>query len=140
VPAWPEAAGLSASDLRYRAPSESWLLAEGGGVEVGADGLLGRQRIGKGVVLWVQVDPRRFNADENTYLRFTRWRSTRALSQVLANLGASFKTDSLVFNPRSRSAGTVSLAEDGPRNGCSASLIWSSRDMPIRAPATAPKP
>jgi hypothetical protein len=110
VPAWPEAAGLSASDLRYRAPAESWLLAQGGGLEVGAGGLLGRQRIGKGVVVWVQIDPRRFNAEENTYLRFTRWRSTRALSQVLANLGASFKTDSQVFHPRSRSEGTVSLA------------------------------
>jgi beta-galactosidase len=110
VPAWPEAAGLSASDLRYRAPLESWLLAEGGETEVGANGLLGRRRIGKGLVLWVQIDPRRFNAEENTYFRFTRWRSTRALSQVLANMGASFKTDALVFNPRSRSEGTVSLA------------------------------
>jgi beta-galactosidase len=109
VPAWPEAAGLSAGDLRYRAPSESWLLAKGGGLQVGAGGLLGRQSIGKGVVLWVQIDPRRFNADEKTYLRFTRWRSTRALSQVLANLGASFKADSQVFHPRSRSEGTVSL-------------------------------
>jgi beta-galactosidase len=110
VPAWPEAAGLSASDLRYRAPLESWLIANGAAIEVGANGLLGRQRIGKGLVLWVQVDPQRFNAEENTYFRFTRWRSTRALSQVLSNMGASFKTDSLVFHPRSRSEGTVSLA------------------------------
>jgi beta-galactosidase len=109
VPTWPEVAGLSASDLRYRAPLESWLMASGGEIEVGANGLLGRQRIGKGAVLWVQVDPQRFNAEENTYFRFTRWRSTRALSQVLANMGASFKTDSQVFAPRSRSEGTISL-------------------------------
>jgi hypothetical protein len=65
--------------------------------------------MGKGQILWGQIDPQRFNADENTYFRFTRWRSTRALSQVLANMGASFKTDSLVFHPRSRSEGTVLL-------------------------------
>jgi hypothetical protein len=93
----------------------------------------------KGVVLWVQVDPRRFNADENTYLRFTRWRSTRALSQVLANLGASFKTDSLVFDPRSRSEGTVSLAGNGPAKWVQRILISSSRGHADTASATAPK-
>jgi beta-galactosidase len=110
VPDWPEAAGLSASDLRYRAASQSWLLSAGDGIEVGADGLLGRRRVGKGVVLFAQVDPDRFNAEEKTYFRFTRWRSTRALCQVLANMGATFKTDALVFHPQSRTEGTVKLA------------------------------
>jgi hypothetical protein len=41
-------------------------------------------------------------ADEKTYFRFTRWRQTRALSQVLANLGASFTADERYFSPRPR--------------------------------------
>ena len=31
--------------------------------------------------------------EKERYLRFTRWRQTRALSQILANLGASFSQD-----------------------------------------------
>jgi beta-galactosidase len=32
-------------------------------------------------------------ADRKTYLRITHWRQTRALSQLLANLGAGFSCD-----------------------------------------------
>jgi beta-galactosidase len=35
------------------------------------------------------------------YLRFTRWRQTRALSQLLANLGASFTVDGAMPGLRS---------------------------------------
>ena len=35
--------------------------------------------------------------DVNTYFRYTRWRQTRALAQILANMGASFKADSRFF-------------------------------------------
>jgi beta-galactosidase len=43
APAWPEARGLSASDLRWRNASRAWLAASGNGWEVGADGLLARR-------------------------------------------------------------------------------------------------
>jgi hypothetical protein len=53
-----------------------------------------------------QVNPDRFHADEKTYFRYTRWRSTQAAAQLLANLGASFPVDSQVFQPL-RFAGTL---------------------------------
>ena len=99
VPAWPQAKGLSASDLRWRTYMDSppWILNDG--AEIGADGLLGRKTVGKGVAIFCQVDPDRFHADEQTYFHYTRWRSTRAVAQLLANLGASFPVDSRIFQP-----------------------------------------
>lgn len=86
VPAWTEARGLSLSDVRRRTDGAAWLLT--GGCEIGADGLLGRLTVGRGTAFFMQADPAGLDADARTYLRLTRWRLTRALSQVLANLGA----------------------------------------------------
>jgi beta-galactosidase len=99
APEWPEARGLSASDLRWRSYLDTapWLVS--GGVDVGADGLLGRKTVGKGLAIFCQVDPDGFHADEKTYFRYTRWRATRAVAQLLCNLGASFAVDSQVFHP-----------------------------------------
>ncbi|MDQ3813958.1 MAG: beta-galactosidase [Armatimonadota bacterium] len=98
VPDWPEARGLSASDLRFRNEATAWLIQNAEGAEIGAEGLLARRVVGQGVLLWAQLDPELLNADEKTYLRYTRWRQTRALSQLLANLGASFARDDRVFH------------------------------------------
>jgi beta-galactosidase len=100
APLWPEARGLSASDLRWRNAGKAWLAASGNGWEVGADGLLARRTVGTGVLLASQIDPDALKADEKTYFRFTRWRQTRALTQVLANLGATFEFDARIFTPR----------------------------------------
>jgi beta-galactosidase len=100
VPTWAEARGLSASDLRWRIASSAWLISAGEGWEIGADGLLARRAVGKGVMLWTQIDPTLLPADEKTYFRFTRWRQTRSLSQILANLGATFSTDEKFFSPQ----------------------------------------
>ncbi len=99
VPDWPEARGLSASDLRWRTHLDAAPWVVSAGAEIGADGLIGRKVIGKGVAVFCQVDPDRFQADKKTYFRYTRWRSTRAVAQLLANLGASFLVDSRVFHP-----------------------------------------
>jgi beta-galactosidase len=61
--------------------------------------LLGRKTVGKGVAFFCQVDPDCFHADEKTYFRYTRWRATRAVAQLLANLGACFAVDSRIFHP-----------------------------------------
>jgi beta-galactosidase len=100
VPGWPEAKGLNASDLRWRSYLDRPPLILSGGVEIGADGLLGRKVVGKGVAIFCQVDPDSFEADEKTYFRYTRWRATRAVAQLLANLGASFAVDRRIFDPR----------------------------------------
>jgi len=99
APDWPEARGLSASDLRWRSSYNAWLAASGNGWQVGADGLLARRHVGNGVMLWSQIDPTWLPADEKTYFRFTRWRQTRALTQLLANMGASFEMDARIFSP-----------------------------------------
>lgn len=97
VPAWPEAAGLSASDLRLRNVADVNLVAGGG--EVGADGLLARVTVGRGSAVFTAIDPTLLDADAKTYLRFSRWRQTRALSQVLTNMGGEFVGDRRVFEP-----------------------------------------
>jgi beta-galactosidase len=88
-PAWAEAAGLSPSDLHWRNQSEAWLI--GGGCEVAGNGQLGRLALGAGSLTAVQFDPDRFDADKVTYFRFTRWRQTRALTQVLVDAGIAGK-------------------------------------------------
>lgn len=100
VPVWPETAGLSPSDLHWRTSAPAWVLS--GGLEMGANGLLGRLRRGKGTALFCQLDPERFDADRQTYFRLTRWRQTRAVVQILANLGAQFEMDAAVFAPADR--------------------------------------
>ncbi len=40
-----------------------------------------------------QLDPDQLHAETATYFRLTRWRQTRALSQLLANLGATFSNE-----------------------------------------------
>src|SRR6185437_923983 len=47
APDWPEARGLSASDLRWRSHLDTppWILSDG--AEIGAEGLLGRKTVGK---------------------------------------------------------------------------------------------
>lgn len=99
APAWPETRGLSASDLRWRSYLDTppWLLNTG--AEIGADGLIGRKVVGQGVALFCQIDPDRFQADEKTYFRYTRWRATRTVAQLLANLGASLPADRGIFHP-----------------------------------------
>jgi beta-galactosidase len=107
APAWPEARGLSASDLRWRVDGDAWVIKDASGplgadkLEVGADGQLGRVSFGAGggAAVICQIDPRTLNADKQTYLRFTRWRETRTLAQLLANCGATFKADQDAFVP-----------------------------------------
>jgi len=115
IPEWLEASGLSASDLRWRTSLEPapWILKAG--AEIGADGLIGRKAVGKGVAVFCQIDPDRFQADEKTYFRYTRWRSTRAVAQLLANLGASFRTDGGLFHPRDASVPTPWGDQPGPQ-------------------------
>ncbi len=121
VPDWPEARGLSASDLRWRTHLDDppWVLSAG--ADIGADGLIGRKTIGKGVAVFCQVDPDRFHADEKTYFRYTRWRSTRAVAQLLANLGASFPVDSRIFHRACDDGGGLqgSANVPGPETGAS---------------------
>ncbi|WP_288514812.1 sugar-binding domain-containing protein [uncultured Victivallis sp.] len=94
-PSWPEAAGMSASDLRWRSPLDAELLKPVPELEIGADGQLGRIALPGGSIILSLLDPERLNTVKHPYWRFTRWRQTRALNQLLANLGGVFETDKL---------------------------------------------
>lgn len=102
IPAWPECEGLSASDLRLRADTD-WVVCAPtrSTVTIGADGLLAREVVGAGSFLYCQVDPERLQADQRTYFRESRWRQTRALCQILSNLGGAFRADDAVFKAAS---------------------------------------
>lgn len=109
VPSWPETGGLSASDLRSRTDYSANLISSGGAIS--SDGLLSRVQMGKGVAIFCQLDPQGLNADQFTYFRYTRWRHTRAISQMLANLGASFRADGELFANLQNSPKRVHLSE-----------------------------
>ncbi len=106
-PPWSEARGISLSDLHSRTERDAWLIQSDGNSATGrspvaSNGLLTRITQGKGAAIFCQIDPDSLNADTNTYLRYTRWRQTRSLAQLLANLGASFKADEVIFKPQER--------------------------------------
>jgi beta-galactosidase len=108
VPKWPEAAGISVSELRWRTNGAARVLTSG--AEIGADGQLARRVVGNGVMVWSQLDPSQFDADKNTFFRYTRWRQTRALSQILANAGASFEKDTRALRPQVPESDRINLA------------------------------
>ncbi|HEX8238042.1 MAG TPA: hypothetical protein VF600_19030, partial [Abditibacteriaceae bacterium] len=93
APRWNVAAGLSPSDLRWRNEAPAWLIDSDSRWQTGAAGQLAMRQVGKGTAVWLQLDPERFDADTKTYFRFTRWRQTRAVAQVLANMGATLRDD-----------------------------------------------
>ena len=90
--------GLSASDLRWRTPLDLNVLDKGASV-IG-NGLLGTRAVGAGRIVFIQFDPLGFDLAKTPYFKHTQWRLTRALTQVLANLGASFAADRMVFYPQ----------------------------------------
>ena len=97
-PDWPMAAGLSASDLRPRVDLTVPLLRSEAGLDVAAGGTMARRvdgGDGGADVYHLQLDPGSLDVDAQPYLRYTRWRFTRVLTQVLANLGARFPADTL---------------------------------------------
>ena len=97
-PQWSDCRGMSVSDLRWRSIDRAWLLtANSADEQLGADGLLLKKTLGKGHIIFTQINPEQFDVEHKTYLRMTRWRQTRALSQLMANMGATFKSDQLIF-------------------------------------------
>ncbi|HEV7298473.1 MAG TPA: hypothetical protein VGN72_03845 [Tepidisphaeraceae bacterium] len=95
VPQWPETVGLSGSDLRTRVDVPAWKIADR--AEVAANGLLARETVGTGVMVSSQVNPWALDTQKEPYLRYTRWRHTRALSQLIANMGGQFRTNAQFF-------------------------------------------
>ena len=106
VPDWKECRGLSASDLRLRSDSAEMSLlkvvppamGQAQSTQIAAGGMLGRFTNGRGVAIVMQLTPDQLNSDEKTYLRYSSWRVTRTLSQLLANLGGRFNSDRKILD------------------------------------------
>ena len=113
IPTWAETRGLGIADLHARTDYGSWVISSGNNLidnfrsEVGANGLLSRVQKGTGVAIATTLnpdslfDPEDLPDQEKNYLRFTRWRQTRAIAQILANLGATFTRDELIWQSSS---------------------------------------
>lgn len=107
IPDWEITQGLSLSDVRYKTTMGTVKITEG--CQTAIDGLVGQKKLGKGNMVFCQIDPSRFNADSLTYFRYTRWRSNRAVVQILANLGAEFICDQNIFKREQKSNTSVDL-------------------------------
>ncbi len=144
LPDWEELRGVSLSDLRLRTDTEMQLIEKGAG-EVAAGGALGKVTVGNGRAILFQLSPDALNADEKTYLRFSRWRVMHALSQVLANLGAEFASDKQFFRfgpapfaPISIASGWRAEIESQPNQGTESG--WSKPEFQDSAWATVELP
>lgn len=123
VPQWPEAAGISRSDVHTRVDIPAKLF-EGG--DTGAGGLWARIKKGKGVAVAFALLPDELDTANKKYLRLTAWRMSRALSQLAGNLGAAFISDTWLLdsdsgNPRNTKIPIAGLwkysVERGIKNG-----------------------
>lgn len=110
IPDWDIISGLSLSDIRLRTAYASIKIA--GGCETALQGMVAKKSVGKGEIIFTQFNPLQFEADSLTYFRYTRWRQTRALSQLMANLGAAFQNDAAIFRTLPQPVNKISLATE----------------------------
>jgi hypothetical protein len=99
LPQWPVAQGLSVSDTRYRVDHPTWVISNG--CDIGAGGMMGRLKMGKGEMVFIQFDPRHLPADTLTYLRFTRLETNKGFGTGSCKYGCLFCNGQSSFrNPR----------------------------------------
>jgi beta-galactosidase len=98
VPDWPSCRGIWPGELRRRVDGPAWIVVSGADA-IGADGLLAEVRRGKGVAVFCQLDSAMLDADHLSYNRYTRWRWTRVLSQLISNLGGLCVGDNRLVLP-----------------------------------------
>ncbi|MDP3849125.1 MAG: glycoside hydrolase family 2 TIM barrel-domain containing protein [Luteolibacter sp.] len=98
VPAWPSCRGIWPGELRRRVDAPAWTITSGADA-IGADGLLAEVRRGSGVAVYFQLDATELEADRQHYNRYTRWRWTRALTQIASNLGILCLGDFQILRP-----------------------------------------
>ncbi|MCL1909528.1 MAG: beta-galactosidase [Kiritimatiellaeota bacterium] len=94
LPNWTETLGIWSGETRIRADYPAWII-NGGASEIAADGLFAK----KGGAFFCQLDPDSLDDKKFEWLRYTKWRQTRAIAQIAANLGASFAFDSMILRP-----------------------------------------
>ncbi|MEO8614740.1 MAG: hypothetical protein ABI600_06335 [Luteolibacter sp.] len=97
LPPWPELAGISVSDLRIRTDIEIPLVQPKVALDLAASGLLARTTFGAASLVIFQGNPAALDSETKPYHRYSEWRWQRVISQILANLGASFDSDNRFF-------------------------------------------
>ncbi len=106
---WPELRGLSYSDLRTRVDVFAPLVVDTGdavpGVtkDISGEGILARASCGSGTAVYFQMTPPMLKVAKYPYLKYSEWRMTRALSQILANMGAAFAGENTPFGGKGAS-------------------------------------
>ena len=105
IPKWPVLRGFSLSDLFLKCDFQCDVL-EAAGAEnaVTASGMLGVWRPGGGEAVFLQLLPGMLDSEKYDYRRFSAWRLTRALSQLLTNLGGTFEPDRRIFRAKNQAA------------------------------------
>ncbi len=126
VPNWSELTGLSIADFHFRAPYPMWTLQ--GEVGIGANGLIAR--FGSGIFA-TSIDPDWIRVDEQPFMRLTRWRHHRILTQILSGMGARFAMDGQIFEQRSLPLDRISLVGDWE---ATATLLLPEATSPAEGP------
>jgi beta-galactosidase len=88
--------GLSASDLHVRSAYPATLI-ESGRDKSNFASLFSQRSAGRGKVHACQLFPPDVPTLTRPYLRFTSWRQTRCVSQLLSNLNVSFRPEVSIF-------------------------------------------
>lgn len=126
VPRWNETMGISGSDIRFRT-EHSPIVISTGASEISEDRLLAKKTSGKGSMIFIQYNPDALEADSLTFFRYTRWRHTRILAQVLANMGAAFMNDKAIFQ---QAKITSAIPLDGKWKAQMTNPVPAAKDVP----------
>jgi len=103
MPEWEFCKGLSLSDFYLKVAFECKLLE---GDNTALQGVLGKYQDGKGQAVIMQLHPDMLNSKHYDYYRYSSWRLTRAISQIIANLGGTFAADDNFFVLRIKKDGS----------------------------------
>lgn len=90
--------GVSISDLHARAAYPITVIDTGS--DKTSSGIFAQSTVGPGKLYACQLFPPDVPVTVRPYLRFTAWRQTRCVSQLLSNIGAEFRPEVSIFGPR----------------------------------------
>lgn len=107
VPVWPETAALSVSDFHSRAPYAFWRID--GETGIGGEGMVARMEVGEGVLMATAFDPTWIRADQQPFMRLTRWRHSRNIVLLVSALGGDFALNDQIFDQQLLPTGKLPL-------------------------------
>ncbi len=101
LPDWKILRGLSITDFYLKTDFKCDLISTAGDdSRMALHGAIGFVKSGKGLAVLIQITPDMLNSEKYDYYRYASWGWTRALSQIITNLGGSFAADKKFFTLR----------------------------------------